>query len=219
MNWELDLVVLVADVDAEWTMRTLLGQRTESLGIRHLKFEVVRHPGRDAGVLMRAVEFLRLYLRRARHAVVMLDHEGSGREDWSAAEIEDRLEADLRRNGWQHSVSEGPRAVAIVLDPKLEVWVWHQLPRVAEVVGLTEERLAQMLSSTARLANGKPQRPKETLQKALRTSGRPFSPSIFRELAEKVSLRASERAYDKLKTTLQTWFPKDKEAHGDKENG
>lgn len=216
MNWELDLVVLVADADAEWTMRTLLGQRSESLGIRRLKFEVVRHPGRDAGVFMRAAEFLRLYLRRARYAIVMLDREGSGRENWTVAEIEAQIEADLRRNGWQHGASENPRAVAIVLDPELEVWVWHQLPRVAEVVGLSEKRLAEVLSSTARSPNGKPQRPKETLQKALRAGGRPFSPSIFRELAETVSLRASERAYDKLKTTLQTWFPKDKEAHGDK---
>ena len=61
----LDLVVLVADADTEATIRALLDTRTESLGIRALNYEIVRHPRRDPGVFREAPDFLRAYVTRA----------------------------------------------------------------------------------------------------------------------------------------------------------
>ncbi len=199
----LDLVVLVADADAEWTVRTLIGERYRALGIRPgIRFEVVRHPQRDSGVYLHSHDFLRGYLRRAKHAIVMLDREGSGREQLSAEEMELDIESRLARNGWDQE-----SAVAIVLDPELEVWVWSPSPHVAEVIGIERVALQEILDRTPTDRRGKPERPKETLQKALRRSGRPFSARIFQELAGKVSLQSNERSFDKLKSTLQKWFP------------
>jgi len=207
MSGELDLVVLVADADAEWTMRTLLGKRTASLGIRSLRFGIQRHPGRDPGVFREAPDFLRLYLRRAHYAIVLLDREGSGQEHrLSAYEMEADLERRLRQNGWGDASGQ-LRAAAIVLDPELEIWVWSRSPHVPDILGVTQAELQQILESFSTTPEGKPQRPKEALLSVLRQSGRPHSARIFQELAERVSLQAHERAFDKLRATLQRWFP------------
>ena len=207
MNGDLDLIILVADADAEWTLRTLLEKRTASLGIRPIRFEVRRHPRRDSGVFREAPDFLRLYLRRAQHALVLLDREGSGSEHrLSAQEMEDDLERRLQRNGWSDPAGRS-RVAAIVLDPELEVWVWSRSPHVPRVLGVTQEVLEEVLEDFPTSQGGKPQRPKEAMLAVLRRSGRPPSARIFQELAERVSLRARERAFDKLRTTLQAWFP------------
>lgn len=205
-NEMLDLIVLVADTDMEWTMRTLLEKRTDSLGIRPLRFEVRRHHGRDPGVFKNAHNFLRFYLRRARYALVLLDREGCGQEHCLSAEkIETELERRLRQNGWTDA-EEHSRATAIALDPELEVWVWSRSPYVAQVLGLPPAELQQILETFPTTPEGKPQRPKEAMLAALHRSGRPWSARIFQELAERVSLLAHERAFDKLRNTLQTWF-------------
>ncbi len=204
----LDLIALVADADAEWTVRTLLEKRHAALHIRPISCKVIRCSGHDAGVYQLAEELLRSCVKMADYALVMLDRDGSGREKQSALPIEQDLEARLQRNGWTNSEGES-RCAAIVLDPELEVWVWSRSPYVPTVLGLDAETLQQVLDRFERAPNGKPQRPKEALQTALRRSGRPFSAAIFRELAEKVSLNASERAFDKLRSTLQAWFPEE----------
>lgn len=202
MNERLDLVVLVADADAEWTVRTLLAQRYRALGIRKIAFSVFRHPQRDAGVFLHAHEFLRPYIGHANHAMVLLDREGSGRESLSPSAIEAKIENALSQNGWALE-----QVAAIVLEPELETWVWSSSPHVAEVIGLDAIALQRILEQTPQVAYGKPQRPKETLLRALRQSKRPFSARLFQELAQRVSLRCSERSFVKFRETLQRWFP------------
>ena len=202
MSEILDLVVLVADTDAEWTVRTLLEHRYHALGIRTIAFKVFRHPQRDAGVFLHAHEFLRDYVGQASHAMVLLDLEGSGRETLLPSEMEAQIEDKLSRNGWAPE-----QIAAIVLEPELEIWVWAPSPHVAEVVGLEAAALQHILEQTPRRAHGKPQRPKETLLRALHQSKRPFSARLFQELAQRVSLRCSERSFVKFRDTLQRWFP------------
>jgi hypothetical protein len=200
--YELDLVVMVADADAEAVLKILLARRAADLAIPDLRFMVVRYPGRDAGVFRQAQDFLRAYLKRAQHALVVLDREGSGREHRkSAQEMEDDLEKRLRRNGWTDS-SDQPRAAAIVLDPELEVWVWTHSPCVAQVIGLSESDLQKIWDAAPQTENGKPKRPKETLERALLRNRRPASAHIFQQLAEQVPLQTGERAFDKLLATL-----------------
>jgi hypothetical protein len=202
-----DLVVLVADTDAEWTLRTLLEKRTDALQIRPLTSKVVRDPGRDAGVFLRAQDLLRPYVQMAACALVIFDREGSGGERrMSAPEMETVLEDRLYKNGWMNA-NQHPRAAVIVLDPELEVWAWSRSPHVPAALGLDQAQLEAVLQGFTRLPNGKPQRPKEAMLEALRIGKKPPSPDIFRELAQKVSLQAHERAFDKLRATLQTWFP------------
>jgi len=207
MSFQYDLVVLVADADAEWALRTLLESRAEALGIRTPTSKVIRDPGRDAGVFLRAHDLLRSYTKLAAYALVLLDREGSGQEQrQTASEMEADLEDRLGRAGWLTEAQQ-PRAAAIVLDPELEVWVWSRSPHVPEVLGLEQERLARLLERCDREPNGKPTRPKEALLAALHEARKPHSPAIYRELAQTVSLQAHERAFDKLRSTLQAWFP------------
>lgn len=204
----LDLVVLVADADAEWGIRTLIEKRYRDLGIRPIRAEVLRHPYHDPAVFQEAQEFLRPYLSSASYAVVLLDREGSGQEQKSAKEIERDLEARLHRNGW---AAEGnPRAIAVTIDPELEVWIcWSEHETLGNVLCIPREMVQAVLKEVPVTPNGKPQRPKETLEKLLRQGQRPHSPRIYQELAERAEIRSGERSFDKLLTTLRTWFPPD----------
>jgi hypothetical protein len=60
------------------------------------------------------------------------------------------------------------------------------------------------------LAEGatKPERPKEAMKAAMRQVRKSSSSSVFRELAEKVSVhRCTDPAFQKLRDTLREWFP------------
>lgn len=207
MSYTYDLVVVVADADAEWTLRTLLAERSQALGIQTVNSLVIRDPGRDPGVYLRCQDLLRPYLRQAAYTLVLLDREGSGREErMTAPEMEANLEFRLQQNGWVGAEGRS-RTTAIVLDPELEVWVWSRSSNVATALGLDKARLQVVLHGFRLLPNGKPQRPKEAMLEALRTGKKPHSPDVFIELAKNVSLQAHERAFDKLRQTLQTWFP------------
>ncbi len=203
----IDLVVLVADADAEIVIKTLLNKRAQALGIRPITSKVIRYHGRDSGVFLHAHNLLRPYQTQATYALVMLDREGSGREHRMTAEqMEADIESRLRADGWQTPDGRS-RAAVIVLDPELEIWVWSRSPHVPRVLGLDANRPEQVLEQFDCLPNGKPKRPKEALQKVLREARKPRSSAIYQELAERVSLQASERAFDKLRYTLQGWFP------------
>ncbi len=207
MNY--DLIVLVADADAEWTVRTLIEKRSLALGIRTIRTFVIRHPQRDAGVYSQCHEFLRQFLDQAMYALVMLDHEGSGREGQTPEEIETKIEERLVRHGWARD-----HVAAIVLDPELEIWVWSPSPHVARIIGIEQEQLAMLLEREPTNEAHKPTRPKEVLERALRKSKRPFSARIFQELAERVSLRTcQDRAFGKFSSTLQQWFPPNERDH------
>ncbi|MEW5959059.1 MAG: hypothetical protein AB1801_15105 [Chloroflexota bacterium] len=204
----LDLVALVADADAEWTLRTLLEKRTAALQIRPLSFKILREIGHDPGVFLNAPFLLRPYVNQTNHALVMLDREGSGREHrFQAQEMETDLENRLQQNGWVDRQGT-PRAAAIVLDPELEIWVWSRSPHVATVLSLSQDVLQHVLSGFSIAPNGKPEHPKEALLAALRRGKQPHSARIFQELAERVGLETQERAFIKLRQTLQTWYPK-----------
>ncbi len=202
----LDLVALVADADMQNTLKTLLAQRAPALGIRSgLRYRTLRHPQRDPGVVHQAAAFLRPYLGRAQHALVMLDWEGSGAENRFADPegLEADLETALARNGWPRE-----QAAAIVIQPELEVWTWASLQHLAQVIALPRAAVRAVLAQVERDEHGKPLRPKETLGKLLRAARHPHSPALFVKLAQRVGLqRCQDRAFHKLRATLQRWFP------------
>lgn len=73
-----DLILLVADKDAEQTLKALLGERQQSLGIHLIQYDIIIHPERDGGVRSRCVEFLRPYTSVYRYATVL--RAGTNRE-------------------------------------------------------------------------------------------------------------------------------------------
>ena len=200
-----DLIVLAPCLDIETTVTRLL-QRTKAFGIRRVVFDVYRHPQRDAGCLREAIPFLASFRARYWYALVIFDRYGCGQEDrLSREEIERSVEGGLERSGWAR------RVAAIVLDPELEAWIWGTSPHVARLLGWgdREPSLHEWLLAEDLLEEGaqKPERPKEALEQALRVVGKPRSPAVYGQLADRVTLqRCVDPAFAKFKRTIQSWF-------------
>ncbi|MHB1294369.1 MAG: methylation-associated defense system protein MAD4 [Anaerolineae bacterium] len=199
-----DLVILVADKDMEHGLKGLLS-RWQSLQIRPVTYNIFSHPEHDPGCLRDAVDILRSQMHSHRHALVLFDREGCGCSDTPEV-ISGRIEQQLAHCGWKD------RQAAIVFDPELEVWVWSRSPNVDRVLGWEGKTpsLRSWLQEQGYVGeqNTKPSRPKEALEEALRAAGEPRSASLYRRLAETVSLQGhNEPAFTKLCTVLRTWFP------------
>lgn len=201
-----DLVCLVADKNIEQSILALL-HRSRALRIRQVTHEVLVHPEHDPGCLLRSPEFLRSFANRFAHALVLFDREGCGRDEDSRTKIEQDLEERLSRAGWEE------RAVAIVLDPELEAWVWSDSPHVAAALGWTGRvpdlrswlRDHDLLDSES----PKPGQPKKAVEQALRIARKPRSSALYRQLAREVGLaRCVDPSFSKLKETLRHWFPR-----------
>lgn len=208
-----DLVVLVADKDAEATIKGIL-RRPQSIGIRPITFDCVTHNRHDPGCVTQAQNFLVSFCQSCRYALVILDHEGSGREEkLCREELEKEIVASLDTKYWQSGCVE-----AIVIDPELEAWVWSDSPHVASIMDWDKHARRQSIKEWVtqhkpdywNLDDEKPIRPKETMEEILFQTHVPRSPSLFKKLAETVSLkRCDDPAYNKLINTLQSWFSPD----------
>ena len=200
-----DLVVLAADLDAEQVMTALLSKRTKSLRIRPLKHDIIRHPEHDPGCLLQSGGILSVYARTHDHAVVVFDRDGSGKEVKPRENLEAQVEAGL-------AAIWGDRAVAIVIDPELEAWVWNTSAELPGLLGWSgDESLPEWLVGKGFLKSPdqvKPAMPKDAMRAVLSEVHRKPSSAIFRQIAEKVSFsKCTDPAFLKLLTTLRKWFP------------
>jgi hypothetical protein len=201
-----DLIVVVADADAEQAVRALLA-RPRSLEIRTVLFEVRRFVKRDSGCFGESHELLRSFQKQFRYALVVFDRQGCGREHtMSRQQIESDVEGRLARNGW------ADRSAAVVLDPELEAWVWSKSPVVAEVLGWhsRHHEFQAWLDMHGGVSSktGKPADPKALFHEALRLEGVRRSPSLFQQLAGRVTLlQCTDPSFAKFRDTLQHWFP------------
>ena len=202
------LVALVADRHIQETLTNLF-RRPKDLLIDQPQFDITRHPGRDAGVRVDAVNLMRPYLRTHRYGLVVFDRHGCG-SDAPRTEIEGTIERDLSRNGWEH------RARAVVIDPELEEWVWATSPVVSTALGWGEgyDELRSWLAQRGLWDDGlpKPSDPKRAMIRAMHGAPRPTrrrrSARIFGEIAEGAPLDGCEDpAFRKLLDILQEWFP------------
>ena len=199
-----DLLVLVADLDMEQTVKGLLA-RPKSLEMASVKVEVRRHPRRDSGCRTGAVEYLRVFQRSYLHALVLFDLDGSG-SNRSREETEREVEEGLSRSGWNR------RARTIVIEPELETWVWGPSDKVPEVLGWHEEyvELRRWLCGQGLWPeeSPKPPNPKKAMERTMQESRSRITSRKFFELANEVSLRrCRDLSSNDFKRTLQTWFP------------
>lgn len=193
-----DLVLLVADKDAEQTLKALLEERRRSIGIRSIQYDIFIHPERDSGVCNGCVKFLRPYINQYNYALVTFDYEGSGCTS-SPQQMERELEAQLQTAGWQD------RAAVVVIAPELENWVFASSHHVIRVIANGNQ---QIYMNHLGSVPSKPQRPKETMRQIMREAKVQWSSALFYELARSVSLRGcTDRAFDKLVKALRDWFP------------
>lgn len=198
-----DLVALVADKNIESALCGLLA-RPEALGIRPVTYAVFVHPEHDPACLRKAAPFLRASASSYRHALVILDREGCGREHCSREELESEIERSVAPTGWSD------RVAAVAIDPELENWVWSDSPEVDRALGWgdqLEDVRHWLRGRHFAIARGKPDRPKEALQAVLRQVRKPRSSALFAQLAERVSFdRCEDPAFAKLRAVLATWF-------------
>lgn len=198
-----DAVFLVADKDMESALQGLISRH--SLGIRTINCDIFIHPQRDPGCWNEAVSFLRSFVNQYDYAVVMFDHQGSGQDTWAVDEMQDALEEQLEKNGWDN------RARVIVLEPELEIWVWSDSPKVDECLGWAGQnpdlRTCLRKQGLLKSEDMKPADPKAAMEWALREARKPRSAVIYRQLAEQVSLkRCTDLSFERLRSTLQGWF-------------
>ena len=201
-----NLVVLVADKDMQQALLGLL-QRHKSMGIKPLTFDVFSHPEHDPACARLGIEFLSNFTKLYDHGLLLFDHEGCGREGDAPETLEQELNDEFVKTDW------GDRAKAIVIAPELEAWVWNESPNVDMVAGWSERspKLRAWLVAKGFLDKGKskPHDPKRAFHAALREVGMARSASLYRQLAERVSLqRCEDRAFEELKSTLKAWFPR-----------
>ncbi len=195
-----DLIILVADVQQEKTIETLLDERYKSLNIRRMTYDIFRHPRKDPGVYKEAAHFLKSYQGEYEHALVLLDSEWAGAPG-DAVYLRGTLQQQLYNNGWNANNAE-----VIVIDPELEIWIWSDSPVVAEELRKPWNSIYTLAQKRGDWLKGQPKpiRPKELLDAILRQQNRPRSSAIFQAIARRVGLtRCQDKAFILLRQTVQ----------------
>jgi len=197
-----DLVLLVPDKNTQFALQGGLG-RPQALEIQPLEFEIRVHPGRDGGVRTSGAQVLALERTRFRHALMLMDIEGSG-ADTGASELEARLDSAL-------GLRWGKDAKAIVIDPEVDVWMWGSDNLIQQVIGWVEEvgiRSWLVDQGFDFLRNEKPVRPKEALERLLREVSLARSSALYQQIASRISLRnCTDAAFQRMAGQLRLWFP------------
>jgi hypothetical protein len=201
-----DLVVVVPDSNTEQTLYGLL-ERHKALQIRRIEYRILVHPERDPGVLQRGASLLAEIdaLNAFRYALLIFDREGCGREMLTSSELEQQVQQHLDASGWQG------RSAVVVIDPELESWVFSTSPHVVGVfAGGDAEVFQRVVESFPKTPLGKPQKPKEAVEKLLRQKAIVRSSALYKELASRVSLKGCiDPAFQRLCAILRSWFPQD----------
>lgn len=201
-----DLVVVVPDSNTEQTLYGLL-ERHKALQIRRIEYEILVHPERDPGVLQRGASLLAEFdsLNAFRYALLIFDREGCGREMFTSSELEQQVQQQLDASGWQE------RSAVVVIDPELESWVFSTSPHVVDVFAGGDAKVFQrVVESFPKTPLGKPQKPKEAVEKLLRQKAIVRSSALYKELASRVSLKGCvDPAFQRLCAILRSWFPQD----------
>lgn len=200
-----DLLVLAADNQIKASIETLLEVRGDDLGIRKMRFSVVRHPRADPGCRADSVSVVRRYIRQAERLLVVFDHDGCGSSD-RPEEIERRVEAELAANGWRG------RSKVIVIAPELEAWVWGRSEGALRALGWNGgfPALRNWLAERDRWppTESKPPDPKEAAELVLSRRDRGLDSRFFKRLAATADFAdCRDRAFGELRSTLCAWYP------------
>lgn len=208
-----DLLFFVADKCMAEAVAGLLerDQIHRIIGCRQFAFDSRRDikvaAGKnDAGLYVYANALLRPLVDEYRHAVVIVDEEWGGSPGADA--IEKKLRGHLVDAGWSADA-----ALALVVCPAADVWLWSNSPHSAKALGWaswTELRPALERQGWLALGQTKPGRPKEAAEWALKHCGRkaPRSAALYRQVASNASVRRCEDAVlERLLNTIRTWFP------------
>jgi hypothetical protein len=200
-----DLIILVADLDIENVLNGLLPRLESVCGTESFSYDIRRHINRDPGCLNEAADFLRPFSNQYKHALVIFDKEGCGRETDNREILEAKVANALENNGWAVG-----KVAAVAIEPEVENWMWVNSPAVSKALNWKEpQALYDWLSENgwSQKDASKPNRPKEAIEAVLKRTKKARSSSIYKNIAENVSFRRCEdAAFLKLLATLREWF-------------
>lgn len=184
--------------------------RPHNLGTAPFQFDenedLFSSPTMDPGTYATGDEFIRLYQRSHRYAVVILDAEWDGSP--GAAAIREKLTARIVSTGWPTD-----RFRVIAIEPELESWIWQRNNRVAGALGFgsQHEMVAAVHQAGVEWLNqqAKPVRPKEAFESITARAKRlGKSSATHRQVVSAVTLvGCQDAAFLELRQALQTWFP------------
>jgi hypothetical protein len=198
-----DLAALVADSSMAQALEAAL-QRPNSLGIRPVTFNIIIHPQRDCGMRINGPQMLALQYQQYSYGLLMLDFEGSGSQHPDSITLENELDKHLNLH-WQSN------AKAIVINPELDIWMWGSDNILKQILGWSSETSLRNWLQTKGiqfLPNGKPERPKEAIEKIMFEMKQPRSSALYYKIASRVSLRrCTDNSFLRLRDTLVNWFP------------
>lgn len=204
-----DLLVYVADADAQAFMRAVLN-RPQALGIRSVSFDIERHPLRDGGMVQSGAELARMQKGKYRKALLMWDHHGSGRDHrQTSTQVEQEIQNKLDSFTWS-----GNSAVTVLV-PELEQWLWFCENALAAHCGVTINQLTQWQDERATKlgrpsATLKIEQPKELFEHVMRERlKRTISPRDFEEIGKRAGVNGllGCASFLAIVEALREWFP------------
>jgi hypothetical protein len=131
-----ELVVVVANADAEMLLNALLQRGIERQCLRRFPWKILRDPMRDAAVRREPEKTLRaMHFVRPPKVVIAFDHEGSGIEETKPEVIESEVQMRLTSLGYR-----GEDVCCIVFAPELEVALVPVWSRCLELLAKRRNR-------------------------------------------------------------------------------
>jgi hypothetical protein len=200
-----DLLVLCADQDAEFALRSLITRIPYAESLSPISFDTIRHPQRDSGVANNAVEFVRPYIQDYRFLLVIFDHEGCGQECKGRSMLETDMERSFNVNGWRD------RNACVLFEPELESWLWVNSVHLHNITDWDHEHdIYTWIRNKGFEFHpdfNKPIRPKEAFEAALRNKCIPRSSSLYSKLVQNAGYsQCVDPSFDKFLRTIKSWF-------------
>ncbi|MBF0181808.1 MAG: hypothetical protein HQM03_17460 [Magnetococcales bacterium] len=200
-----DLLVLTADADAEAIIKSVLA-RHQSLGVRQIEFEVMRHPMRDPGIFKEGPEFARLFKDKYNFLIIIFDHHGSGCNK-STQECHQSIQSRLDGITWKD------RSFSAVISPEIEEWLWFNKHSICHFFNMTETELQLLVGEYSDKHSKDPpkEKPKEVLDYVCyrKLKKNHLLPREYKAIASRASLMdwQNSESFGSLVHQLRSWFP------------
>jgi hypothetical protein len=213
-----DCIFLVADSQMEATFRGFLTREKFylSLGTGFFEFDpaldIIRPVSDRKGdsiIHQEAHILLRTYQNTHRYAVIVLDKQWDGSPQ--IARIEQDVAGNMTASGWT-----ADRFVVIVIDPELEAWVLQDSSMLQQIFKLDLGEVSSPKSWLVQKGLWDDAKPKAddpkaaliTLLKQSTVQKVPASAANYQKITHAISVKSCiDPAFDKLRSTLQSWFP------------
>ncbi len=191
-----ELVVIVADLDTEAFVKTLVLRGMERGCLRPFTFDVIRDTKRDHAVATQPTRLVaHMPFEPARRFLVIWDHHGSGRERDACEVVESNVRDAFVRIGVAREA-----ALAVAFAPELEVVFGAVWARVRELLAAKRGDSVSNFPWDAR-------DPKAAFE-GLARRHRVKAPPLFEEIAKQVSLKDLKGgdAIGRIASTFVEWF-------------